>query len=61
MVETPAARSSIRHRLPSQQRAEAEAAATAPPVRRRRASAGDATRRVARRITEPVRRLLFRP
>ena len=54
MVETPLARSSARDRRPSQQRLQAEAAATVQPVRRRRAPASDATRRVARRVTEPA-------
>ena len=54
MVETPLARSSTRDRRPSQQRVQAEEAATAPSVRQRRASASDATRRVARRVTEPA-------
>ena len=54
MVETPPARASIRDRRPPQHRAEAEAAATVPPVRRRRSSAVDSTRRIARRVTEPA-------
>ena len=54
MVETPPARASTRDRRPPQHRAETEEAATVPSVRRRHPSAGDPTRRVARRVTEPA-------
>ena len=53
-MQTSHARTPTRNRTPSRQRHEAQEAATVQPVRRRGASASDATRRVARRVTEPA-------